>query len=219
MNGWVALAILSAASLALLVWNVRASKGLWQVAAATILLGMTGYALQGRPDLPPSLAKPLGASEVAAVQLVELRAEMDQSFGSAKRWLVTADSFAKQGDYKLSASYIQSGLRNDPRNPDLWSALGLQLMLASEGQMSPPAQLAFDKARAIRPNYPAPYYFAGLARLFAGDLDGAILLWEKTVSLATPKAKWKSRIESQLQAAKMLQAQAATAQANATPTN
>jgi cytochrome c-type biogenesis protein CcmH len=219
MNGWVALALLSAASLALLVWNVRASKGLWQVAAATILLGMTGYALQGRPNLPPSPAKPLAASEVAAVQLVELRAEMDQSFGTAKRWLVTADSFAKQGDYKLSASYIQSGLRNDPQNPDLWSALGLQLMLASEGQMSPPAQLAFDKARAIRPNYPAPYYFAGLARLFAGDLDGAILLWEKTVSLATPKAKWKSRIESQLQAAKMLQAQAAAAQAKTPPSN
>jgi len=212
MNGWLALAMLSAGSLALLVWNVRGSKGLWQVAAATILLGMTGYALQGRPDLQTSPAKSLGASELAAVQLVELRADMDQSFGSAKRWLVTADSFAKQGDYKLSASYIQSGLRSEPQNPDLWSALGLQLMLASEGQMSPPAQLAFDKARAIRPSYPAPYYFAGLARLFAGDLDGAILLWEKTVSLATPQAKWKPRIESQLQAAKMLQAQAATMQ-------
>jgi hypothetical protein len=43
------------------------------------------------------------------------------------------------------------------------------------------------------------------------------LLWEKTVSLATPQAKWKARIESQLQAAKALQAQAAKAQAaNAT---
>jgi len=219
MNAWVALAILSAASLALLVWHVRGSTGLWQVAGAAILLGMTGYALQGRPDLPPSPAKPLAASEVAAVQLVDLRAEMDQSFGSAKRWLVTADSFAKQGDYKLSASYIQSGLRSEPQNPDLWSALGLQLMLASEGQMSPPAQLAFDKARAIRPNYPAPYYFAGLARLFAGDLDGAVLLWEKTVSLATPQAKWKLRIESQLQAAKMLQAQAASAQVKSPTTN
>ena len=213
MNGWFALGILAVLSLAVLVWNVRSSKGLWQIAAAVILLGMTGYALQGRPTTPSSPAKPLAASEVAATQLVDIRADMDQSFGSAKRWLVTADSFAKQGDYPLSASYIHAGLRQDPNNPDLWSALGLQLMLASEGQMSPPAQLAFDKARAIRPNYPAPYYFAGLARLFAGDLDGAILLWEKTVSLATPQAKWKARIESQLQAAKALQAQAANAQA------
>ena len=213
MNGWFALGILAVLSLAILVWNVRSSKGLWQIAAAVVLLGMTGYALQGRPTTPSSPAKPLAASEVAATELLDIRADMDQSFGSAKRWLVTADSFTKQGDYTLSASYIQAGLRKDPNNPDLWSALGLQLMLASEGQMSPPAQLAFDKARAIRPNYPAPYYFAGLARLFAGDLDGAILLWEKTMSLATPQAKWKARIESQLQAAKALQAQGANAQA------
>lgn len=214
MNGWFALGLLSVLSLSVLVFFVRSSKGLWQVAAATVLLGMTGYALQGRPSLPAAPAKPLEASAVGATQLVEIRADMDESFGSAKRWLVTANSFAKQGDYSLSASYIQSGLRADPQNADLWSALGLQLMLASEGQMSPAAQLAFDKARAIRPKYPAPYYFAGLARLFAGDLNGAILLWEKTVSLATPNAKWKTRIELQLQAAKALQAQAAQAESS-----
>ena len=107
MNGWVALGILSVISLVVLVWFVRSSKGLWQIAAAAILLGMTGYALQGRPYTPPSPAKPLAASEVTAVQLVDIRADMDQSFGSAKRWLVTADSFAKQGDYPLAAAYIQ----------------------------------------------------------------------------------------------------------------
>lgn len=219
MNGWVALALLAAVSLSVVIWFGRLPKGLWQVATAAILLGMTGYALQGRPTVPSSPAKSLAAKEDAAVQLVEMRADMDQSFGSAKRWLITADSFAKQGDYPLSASYIQSGLRNEPDNPDLWSALGLQLMLASQGQMSRPAQLAFDKARLIRPNYPAPYYFAGLSRLFGGDLDGAILLWEKTLLLATPKAKWKPRLESQLQAAKALQAQAASAPNKPTPNN
>jgi cytochrome c-type biogenesis protein CcmH/NrfG len=208
MTGWVSLGILSILSFGALLAVGRLKGGLWQIAAAAILLGMTGYALQGHPSLPSSPAKSLGGSEDAAVQLVEMRAEMDQSFGGAKRWLVTADSFAKQGDYKLSASYIQAGLKQNPDDPDLWSALGLQLMLASQGQMSPPAQLAFDKAREIRPNYPAPYYFAGLARLFGGDLDSAILLWEKALRLATPKAKWKPRLESQLKAAKALQAQA-----------
>jgi cytochrome c-type biogenesis protein CcmH/NrfG len=217
MNGWLALGLLSLLSLSVLVYYVRSSKGLWQVAAAAVLLGMAGYALQGRPSLSPAPAQPLEASAAGATQLVDIRADMDESFGSAKRWLVTADSFAKQGDYPLSASYIKSGLRIEPKNADLWSALGLQLMLASEGQMSPPAVLAFDKARAIQPKHPAPYYFAGLARLFAGDLDGAILHWEKTVSVATPKAKWKTRIESQLQAAKALQAQATESELNIDP--
>lgn len=205
MNGWFALGLLSAVSLFTLVWHVRSSTGVWQIAAAAVLLGMTGYVLQGRPLATSSPAMPLAASDIGATQLIDVRADMDQSFGGAKRWLVTADSFAKQGDYASAASYIQSGLRSDPKNPDLWSALGLQLMLASEGQMSPPAQLAFDKARAIRPNHPAPYYFTGLARMISGDLNGGVLLWEKTLSLATPEAKWKVSIESQLQAAKALQ--------------
>jgi cytochrome c-type biogenesis protein CcmH len=208
MNGWVALALLATAGFGAIYWLGRLPNGLWQVAASALLLGMTGYALQGRPTVKSSPAKSLAATSDAAVQLVAMRGDMDQSFGSAKRWLVTADSFSRQGDYKLAAAYIQSGLRNEPENADLWSALGLQLMLASKGQMSAPAQLAFDKARAIQPNYPAPYYFAGLARLFGGDLNSAILLWEKTLSLATPKAKWKAQLESQLQAARILQAQA-----------
>jgi len=212
MNGWIVLGLLSVLSLLVLTWFVRSSKGLWQIAAAAVLLGMTGYALQGRPSAPSSPAKSLAANEIGATQLIDIRADMDQSFGSAKRWLVTADSFAKQGDYASAASYIQSGLRSDPKNSDLWSALGLQLMLASEGQMSPPAQLAFDKARAIRPNNPAPYYFAGLARIISGDLNGGVFLWEKTLSLATPNAKWKVGIETQIQAAKALQEESAQTQ-------
>jgi cytochrome c-type biogenesis protein CcmH/NrfG len=212
MNGWIVLGLLSVLSLLVLTWFVRSSKGLWQIAAAAVLLGMTGYALQGRPSAPSSPAKSLAANEIGATQLIDIRADMDQGFGGAKRWLVTADSFAKQGDYASAASYIQSGLRSDPKSPDLWSALGLQLMLASEGQMSPPAQLAFDKARAIRPNHPAPYYFAGLARIISGDLNGGVFLWEKTLSLATPNAKWKVGIETQLQAAKALQVESAQTQ-------
>lgn len=212
MNGWIVLGLLSMLSLLALTWLVRSSKGLWQIAAAAVLLGMTGYALQGRPLTPSSPARSLAASDLGAAQLVDIRADMDQSYGGAKRWLVTADSFAKQGDYSLAASYIQSGLRSDPKNPDLWSALGLQLMLASEGQMSSPAQLAFDKAHDIRPNHPAPYYFAGLARMISGDLNGGVLLWEKTLSLATPNAKWKVGIETQLQAAKALQVESAQTQ-------
>ena len=57
MNGWFALGLLSILSLSALVFFVRSSKGLWQVATAAVLLGMTGYALQGRPALPPAAAR------------------------------------------------------------------------------------------------------------------------------------------------------------------
>ncbi|MGB5076979.1 MAG: hypothetical protein WBO17_05810 [Sphingorhabdus sp.] len=207
MSGWLILGLLAIASLCATVVLGRLERGLWQVAAAAILLGMTGYALQGRPNLPSSFSKRSDIKDGGAIQLVEMRGDMDRSFGVAKRWLVTADAFAKQGDYQLSAAYIQSGLRQHPDNSDLWSAMGLQLMLASQGKMSPAAQLAFDKARIAQPNHPAPYYFAGIARLFGGDVNGAILLWERALSSASPNAKWKTKVESQLKAARTLRDQ------------
>ncbi len=57
MNGWVSLGLLAVLSLGVLLAIGRFKGGLWQVAAAAILLGMTGYALQGRPAVPASLAK------------------------------------------------------------------------------------------------------------------------------------------------------------------
>ena len=205
MNGWVALFLLSAVSLSGLVFIGRLQRALWQVGAAAILLAMTGYVLQGRPSLPSSPAKPVAAKREAAEALILMRADMDQSFGIAKKWLVTADSFSRVGDHQLSAAYIQSGLSKYPEDADMWSALGVQLMLASEGQMSVPAKLAFDKAHQFWPQHPAPEYFQGLADLFAGNVPSAISRWEKLLETASPKAKWRARLESQLAALKALQ--------------
>ena len=215
MNGWVILGLLALASLAGLILIGRLSRGLWQVAAAAILLAMTGYVLQGRPVLPSSPAKPVEAENEAADALLTMRAEMDQSFGVAKRYLVTADSFSRSGDYKLSAAYIQSGLRDYPRDADLWNALGLQLMLASDGQISLPAKLAFDKARVSWPQHPGPDYFEGLSDLFAGNAPSAISHWEAALAKATPKAKWRPRLESQLASLRQMASPDAQGGANA----
>ena len=94
-------------------------------------------------------------------------------------------------------------------NPDLWSALGLVLMLASDGEMTPPAKLAFDKARTLAPNLPAPDYFEGLAALFDRKPDITISKWNMVLERATPKAKWRPAVESQLAGLESLLAGAA----------
>jgi cytochrome c-type biogenesis protein CcmH len=208
MNGWVVLGLLSLVSLVGLILIGRLQRVLWQIGAAAILLAMTGYVLQGRPSLPSSPGKAIEAKRDAAEALILMRADMDQSFGIAKKWLVTADSFSRVGDHRLSAAYIQSGLSKYPKDADLWSALGVQLMLASEGQMSQPARLAFDKAHQNWPQHPAPEYFQGLAELFAGNAPSAVSRWEKLLETASPKAKWRPRLESQLAALKALQSSA-----------
>lgn len=177
---------------------VKGRKQLWQPIMATVVLAMAGYAWQGRPDLPSAEAKPIAAEQGAAEALIKMRSDMDQNYGVAKMWLVTADGFARDGSYAAAAGYIQAGLREHPENADLWSALGLVLMLASDGELTPPAKLAFDKARKLAPSLPAPDYFEGLAALFDRKPTETMRLWKGLLERASLKAKWRPALESQL---------------------
>jgi len=198
MIGWIIMIGTCLVSALAILAFAKGRRQLWQPVAATVVLAMAGYAWQGRPELSSSAAQPIAAERGAAEALLKMRSDMDQNFGVAKMWLVTADGFARDGSYSAAAGYIQAGLREHPDNPDLWSALGLVLMLASDGEMTPPAKLAFDKARTLAPNLPAPDYFEGLAALFDRKPDITISKWNMVLERATPKAKWRPAVESQL---------------------
>ena len=68
--GWLALLLLLALSLGVL-WLLGVHGGLLKAAAAALLLGASGYALQGQPDLPGSPAQ--GSSERDVVPLTQAR--------------------------------------------------------------------------------------------------------------------------------------------------
>lgn len=204
MGGWVVMAGMALASALAILAFAKGRRHLWQPVAATIVLAMAGYAWQGRPDLPTAAAQPIAAERGAAEALIKMRSDMDQNYGVAKMWLVTADGFARDGSYSAAAGYIQAGLREHPENADLWSALGLVLMLAADGELTPPAKLAFDKARKLAPMLPAPDYFEGLAALFDRKPDVTIGKWEALLKRASPKAQWRPALESQLNGLKTL---------------
>jgi cytochrome c-type biogenesis protein CcmH len=197
MNGWVGFMALLILVVAGILLFTKARRQLWTPVAAAVVLAMSGYAWQGAPDLPSVPAKPIAAEKGAANALIKMRSDMDQSFGAAKMWLVTADGFARDGEYSLAAAYIQAGINRHPDNADLWSGLGLVLMLAADGELTPPARLAFDKARKLAPRQPAADYFTGLAALFQGRPAETLQIWEKLLERATPKAKWRAPLESQ----------------------
>ena len=198
MMGWIVaigLALLTAAAILLFV---KERKRLWPAAAAAVVLGLAGYAWQGQPDQPSAPAQPIAAELKAADALMKMRADMDANYGGAKQWLITADSYARDGNYRYAAAYIQAGLRKNPKSGDLWAGLGLILMLAGDAQMSPPAKMAFANARKYAPLNRAPDYFDGLVDLFEGRPQETITMWQKLVDEAPPKAIWKPKLESQL---------------------
>ncbi len=198
VTGWVLLIILTVAIFTGLLKLARLPRKTWEPLAAILVLGMAGYALQGRPDLLDAPAKQTADKGREAAALIEMRAVMDQNYGGAKKWLIPADGFARKGNYQLSAIFLKSGLRENPADADLWSALGVQLMLASEGKMSAPAQFAFDRARALQPLRPAPDYFAGLAALFEGRVVDALKLWQGLLDRAPASARWRPKLQAQV---------------------
>lgn len=214
MSGWIVMTGMGLASALAILAFVKGRRQLWQPVMATVILAMAGYAWQGRPDLPSAPAQPIAAEQGAAEALLKMRSDMDQNYGVAKMWLVTADGFARDGSYAAASGYIQAGLREHPENADLWSALGLVLMLAADGELTPPARLAFGKARQLAPNLPAPDYFEGLAALFDRKPEVTIAKWKQLLERATPNAKWRPAVESQLSGLESLLAGAPQAPAS-----
>lgn len=209
MIGWfIAIAITITAIIGIIIM-ARLPRRMWVLPSAAGALAMAGYAYQGQPDLPASPAQPIVASSDVADQLIDIRQEMDSDFGAAKRYLITSDSAARKGNYDLAAAFIKNGLNTYPNDAELWGALGVQLMLASNGQISPPAQLAFDRARKSRPKGPVPDYFEGLRALFDGNLPAAEKAWTNALNNATPKAKYRPLLERQLSGLQQLKQQGA----------
>lgn len=208
MMGWIIAIIMVILACAGTIILARLPTRMWVMPASIGALALAGYAYQGRPDVPASYAKPIVASSGSAEQLIAIRQEMDQNFGAAKRYLILSDGPAKDGNYALAAAFVKNGLNKYPNNHELWGALGLQLMLASDGRISPPAQLAFDRSRKAWPKGPVPDYFEGLAALFEGRAADTQKYWERALVNATPKAQYRPILERQLAALKQLQERA-----------
>ena len=136
--GWIALGLLIAASIgALYLLGVRG--GLLTAAAAALTLGASGYALQGRPDLPGSPA--VGESGRASVPLAQARHAFFGEFTLAESWLRISEALAQDGQGEDSVNVLQNAVRRYPRDAQLWIGLGNALVDHAHG-LTPPAELA-----------------------------------------------------------------------------
>lgn len=174
---FIAIVIALLAGLGILL-AARTGRSGWEPVAAALLIGLAGYAWQGRPDLP---GKPVSANAERNVmfdeQLVERRRTMENRFGPAARWLVLSDGLARQGDTRDAANVLVSGLRDNPRDADLWVGLGNALVLHEEGMLSPAADYAYRQALRLAPDALSPRYFFALALARSGQLEPARALW------------------------------------------
>ncbi len=197
--GWVVMLAMAAATGLVLARLIGRDKGFWQFLAASLLLALAGYALQGRPDLGGRPKAPPPRQNLPDSVFAQTREDMLGRFDRAWGWLNLSDSYARRGDTQNAAKVVQAGLRQNPQDPDLWVGLGNALVVHADGMMTPAAQLAFQRASQIAPDHPGPRFFYGLALAQGGQFDQAERIWRELLAEAPAEAGYRAIIEERLQ--------------------
>jgi cytochrome c-type biogenesis protein CcmH/NrfG len=198
--GWVLFLFVALCLLAALWRFGRLNGAALQFLGAALFLALAGYAWQGRPALEGAPKPRIAAQRQPDSDFARTRGDMLGQFDVAARWLGMADSYQRSGDTQGAAQIIQSGLRNNPRDADLWVGLGNALILHADGMMTPAAELAFRRAERIAPGHPAPRFFYGLALAQGGRFDEAERIWRDVLASAPADASWRPMVEERLQA-------------------
>jgi len=196
MSGWLILAALTAL-------GIGAFRLLWlrgpmlQLAAASLLIGASGYALQGRPGLSGSPRA--AAANRVVVPLTGARDAFFGEFTPSGHWLLLSDSMARRGDTADAAGILRSAVREHPRDVALWVGLG-NALVDHAGMLTPAAQLAYERAVELAPGHPAAPFFSGLALARSGDRAGALALWREILAEAPADASWRPMVEDAIAA-------------------
>jgi cytochrome c-type biogenesis protein CcmH len=191
LMGWLTLFGLAAASLAAL-WALGVRTALLTAAAAALMLGASGYALQGRPGLAGAPAQ--GGEGRDIFPLTEARHAFFGNFSPEESWLLMSEALARAGNTEDAVGILQNAVRRYPGDAQLWIGLGNALVDHGHG-LTPPAELAYQRAAEIDPNHPAAPFFYGLAMARSGDREGAAALWRYILAKAPPNARWRPLVD------------------------
>lgn len=195
--GWIALGLIGVAAAAAL-WLLGVARPLWSFIGAGLTLGATGYAVQGRPDLPghpvTAFARPIALDQ----GLIELRGDMLGRFTGEAAYLTLADGMTRAGNPKAAVQVMLGGVAYAPTNFVLWTWLGMAYAQHDGGAVSPAARLAFTQAMRLAPKHPGPPFFLGVALIQSGDFAAARPYWARALALTPPNVSYRAAIADRL---------------------
>jgi cytochrome c-type biogenesis protein CcmH len=189
--GWLILLLLFAVSLSLL-WTLGVRGGLLTASAAALLLGASGYVLQGSPNTPGSPAQ--GGDAYDVFPLTDARHAFFGHFTPAESWLRMSEALARDGKSEDAVGILQNAVKRYPGDAQLWIGLGNALVDHSRG-LTPPAELAYQRAAQLVPGHPAAPFFYGLALARSGDRQAAVAIWQRILKTAPKDAEWRPLVE------------------------
>lgn len=198
MTGWIFLAMLAAVTVVAVRYFARLPKGGFELVLAAVLTGIAGYAWQGNPDQDGAPVQSEEKGVTLDTKVIATRRMMTNTYGDAAKVADFADLLDRWGKTREAVIAVQTGLRKEPKNPELWTSLGNALVVHGGGILSPAAELAYARAQALAPDHPAPAYFRGLALAQSGRIEEAAQSWGGLLIRSPKDAPWREDVEARL---------------------
>jgi len=197
---WALILLLAIVAFAAIAFLFKAPRKGWEAVGAALLMGIAGFAQQGRPAQPgaPKQAAERAAASGAALVTARQQLARDGLANSANQWMVIADALARNGQYGDAAGVVLGAVEKDPDNADAWLALGNDLVAHGEGTLTPAALYAYQRAATADPQHPGPPFFLGLALAQNGRLVEGRTLWANLLASAPPGAPWRNDLAQRL---------------------
>ena len=134
---WVWALLLAAVALGLVLllmrWMGKPTLG-WEAIGAALLLGIAGYGLQGSPGLPGAPKEPVEKISDDPAALVAARKALNAKPGPmGDNQVVTADAFARHGQFADAAGILLGAVDKNPNDADAWLALANALFARQTG--------------------------------------------------------------------------------------
>ena len=209
---WLLAIALACAAFAFAAFLLKVAPRAWTTLAAALTLGLAGYALQARPDLPGAPAAPPAEADLPGEALKTGRQEFIASGDRSRNpRLLTADAFAARGRYSDAAALMAGALEQNPQDAEAWLALGNVLVEHAGGTLTEPALFAYERARETDPASAGPGYFLGLALLRQGSVLEGRNLWAQTLATIPDDAEGRELLAERLAGLDVLLQRAAAA--------
>ncbi|MEO1967574.1 MAG: cytochrome c biogenesis factor [Sphingomonadaceae bacterium] len=195
---WWPFLLLAAAVFLIAALVLRLPRSGYALFGAALLFGLSGYALQGSPNEPSSPRTAQERDASTGGLFVDARRRFFDPEALPSRYIVTADAFARKGDFQDAANFAENAVSENPRDAEGWVALGNALTQHAEGQLTPAALYAYGKAQALAPDNAAAGYFVGLAMLRAGQPLETRKIWADALAAAPKDAPWRAELAARI---------------------
>ena len=195
---WLAILLLAGGGLALAASLFGLPRSGYALTGVALTLGLAGYAWQGSADLPgaPTAARPAPPQDQQTI--IAARRAMFGGNVPPARYVAVADGFARRGQTEDAAGFLKLAVRENPHDAEAWVALGNVLVSHAQGNLTPAAVEAYQRAERLAPGSPAPHYFAGLALLRAGRAPDTRQAWTAALERVPADAPYRPIIAGQL---------------------